>query len=284
MTTAKERIFDMNAYSDTDKEISTCSGQLIAPGDYFNKTTGLLMCGKCGGKKECMSTFLGTTTVVPCLCQCKKEALKLEQDRKKQKELRVRIEAMRRDGLPDALQTKTFASSQDSEQMQMARNYVEHWDEVQNENTGLLFWGSCRSGKTHTAACIANALIDKGVSAGIISLSVLPKIPFEERELMIYKMLQKSLVIIDDLGSERKTEYFESNVLSIIESRLNAGKPMIITTNLTLDTFKHPDGLQNARIYSRIYEKCTGIKFEDAGYCESIHEKNRETLSKILFD
>ena len=44
-----------------------------------------------------------------------------------------------------------------------------------------------------------------------------------------------SLLIIDDLGAERNTDYALEKVYNVIDSRVRADKPMILTTNLTFD-------------------------------------------------
>ena len=69
------------------------------------------------------------------------------------------------------------------------------------------------------------------------------------------------LLILDDLGAERGTEYALEQVFAVIDARYRSRKPLIVTTNLTLDVLKHPDDLSHARIYDRILEICAPILF-----------------------
>ena len=69
------------------------------------------------------------------------------------------------------------------------------------------------------------------------------------------------LLILDDLGAERGTEYALEQVFAVIDARYRSRKPLIVTTNLTLDALKNPDDLAHARIYDRILEICAPILF-----------------------
>ena len=50
------------------------------------------------------------------------------------------------------------------------------------------------------------------------------------------------LLILDDFGMERGTEYGLEQVFNVIDSRYRSGKPLIVTTNLTLDDLHNPEG------------------------------------------
>ena len=62
------------------------------------------------------------------------------------------------------------------------------------------------------------------------------------------------LLIIDDLGVERNSEFAREQVFNIIDSRYRSQLPMIVTTNLTVDELKNPADLARARIYDRVLE------------------------------
>lgn len=65
-----------------------------------------------------------------------------------------------------------------------------------------------------------------------------------------------SLLIIDDLGTERETDYALEKVYNIIDSRARANKPMIITSNLELNDMMECEDIRKKRIYDRILECC----------------------------
>lgn len=56
----------------------------------------------------------------------------------------------------------------------------------------------------------------------------------------------------------------------MIDSRYRSKKPLIVTTNLTLDELKHPKVLARARIYDRVLERCVPPKINN----QNIRELN----------
>lgn len=74
-------------------------------------------------------------------------------------------------------------------------------------------------------------------------------------------MNSASLVILDDLGAERNTDYALEIVYNVIDSRYRSRKPMIITTNLTLSEMQNPPDIRYSRIYDRIFEVCYPVEF-----------------------
>ncbi len=69
-----------------------------------------------------------------------------------------------------------------------------------------------------------------------------------------------SLLIIDDLGAERNTDYALEKVYNVIDSRVRTDKPMILTTNLTFDEMMRNPDIRYRRIYSRIFEHCFPVE------------------------
>lgn len=155
-------------------------------------------------------------------------------------------------------------------QLEQARRYAEHWEEMYRENMGLLFWGKPGNGKTFAAACIANALLEwKGpwepslrmTTFGTI-LNKLPGLSAQDKEWYLKDLCGCDLLILDDFGMERQTEYAREQVFHIIDSRYLARKPLIVTTNLSLQELKHPMDLAQQRIYDRILELCVPVCFD----------------------
>lgn len=69
------------------------------------------------------------------------------------------------------------------------------------------------------------------------------------------------LLIIDDFGTERDTEYMNEIVFQVIDARYRSGLPMILTSNITAEELGRPDDIKNQRIYSRILDRCIPIEF-----------------------
>ena len=62
---------------------------------------------------------------------------------------------------------------------------------------------------------------------------------FEGRNEYISRLCRYPLLILDDFGMERGTEYGLEQVFNVIDSRYRSGKPLIVTTNLTLDDLRN---------------------------------------------
>ena len=87
---------------------------------------------------------------------------------------------------------------------------------------------------------------------------------FEDKQNFIDSINRYSLLIIDDLGAERESEFMLEQVFNIIDSRYRSGLPFIITTNLTWNQIKSPQNIEYARIYDRIIERCFPVEVAGA--------------------
>ena len=129
----------------------------------------------------------------------------------------------------------------------------------------LYIFGKTGLGKTHLTLAAANEIIKKGYDvlygmAGAIFASVEDE-RFHQKpgKYTMKKLLEADLLIIDDLGSEFHTSFTASVVHNVIEGRLLASKPVIITTNLDIRGINKQYG---ERIASRIIGEYEPIKFE----------------------
>ena len=236
----------------------------IKDGDYIGED-GLWYCGNCKTRKQAQVTALGKTYKPFCLCDCESQKLKEEEEARKQREFAEKVKELRRVGFPDKEMLQWTFANDDMENEQITKamkRYVENFPELRKQGKGLLLYGSVGRGKTYAACEVANALIDKGYSVLVTNFSrVLNTLQstFEKQEY-IDSLNDFSLLVIDDLGIERSTEYAKEQVYNVIDSRYRAGLPMIITTNLSIDKIKNPVDIENGRIYDRIIEKCFPIE------------------------
>ena len=134
------------------------------------------------------------------------------------------------------------------------------------ENKGMIFFGPTGTGKTFTAACIANALLDKGVPVIMTSLAKLTdSIDFNDASksatAIIEKFNKADLLIVDDLGVERSTSFAMEKQYEFINGRYASKKPMILTTNLTMDQLLKSSSIDLQRVYERIYESSYLVSF-----------------------
>lgn len=101
--------------------------------------------------------------------------------------------------------------------------------------------------------------------------------PFTKNEY-IDCLMRCSLLIIDDLGVERNTEYAVENVFNVIDRRYRSEKPLIITTNLKLDTLLDEKTIDKKRIYDRILEMCVPVRLIGT----SKRKENADDKMKLL--
>jgi DNA replication protein DnaC len=239
----------------------------INPGDY--EKNGLMYCCKCNTPKQSKVVLPWRSFIAPCMCKCETEKYNREKEAKREEERLDKIKRLRINGINDKeTREMTFEvdDGRDAKKIDLARRYVAKWNEIYRENVGLLFYGNTGNGKTFVAACIANALIDKGVPVLMTSFSKIINqitgIYAEERIEYLQSINQYDLLILDDLGTERDSKYSMELVYEVVDSRYKAGKPLIVTSNISMAEMKNPENMDRQRIYSRILEMCMQIHFE----------------------
>lgn len=257
--------------------------------EYLNPTDGLIHCSKCGKPRQMLLEGLPRLTQpirIPCACE---EALQKEQAATRMEdEKRTRIELLRRRGIPSTLYHQyTFAKDQGLvPEIQYAKTYVDHFREMEKSATGLLFWGDVGTGKTYLAACIANALIEQEIPVKMTSipqiLNHLSGLFSEDRNRFLEDLTRPSLLIIDDLGAERRTDYSLEQIYAVIDSRYSSGKPMVLTTNLTLEEMENPGDRSLARIYSRVLERCVPVLINGPNLRKQNAERQFQEAKTIL--
>lgn len=257
------------------------------PEQYLGED-GLIYCGKCHTPVQCRITFEGRERIMPCICKCQKEEREQQEQRMKEEEQLLYVRRLKAAGIQERhLQDWTFASATDTPSVQMAKRYTENWKKVKAENLGLLLWGDVGTGKSFLAACIANALLEKGVPVLMTNfskiLNQMGAMYSDERYRYIASFSRFSLLIIDDLGIERNTEYALEQVYAVVDERYKAGLPLIITTNLTISQLRNPEDVAHARIYSRVLEMCTPVHVPGLDRRTAIGKSKQELVKEVLF-
>ena len=178
--------------------------------------------------------------------------------------------------LPKRFQDKTFTNfntDNNAEEFASCRKYSKDFMERLKDGKGLFITGKVGSGKTHLAAAIidyiARILKNKKrmrlIFTTAVNLIAEIKYSFDsnDTEETVKKYEECDLLVIDDLGPERMTDWTNELFYKIIDSRYSNMRPMIITTNLTNKEIK---GKLSERVVSRIYECCKGIQMKGNDY------------------
>ncbi len=137
-----------------------------------------------------------------------------------------------------------------------------------NQNENILMTGNTGLGKTHLSLAIANEVLKKGYSVIYDStVNILHKIEIEQfgRDKTVDTLSSVNnvdLLILDDLGTEFETNFYNSIIYNIINTRLNMSKSTIISTNLDL---KALETRYSGRISSRLSTMyiCMGFRGRD---------------------
>ena len=246
-------------------------------GDYYDDE-GFLVCGKCHTRRQVEIDMPDLDKIpfdpeakvrkkVPVSCRCRAEKQRQQELRDQQEKEMQAIEALKKQSLMDErLRSATFDRFKKTEHnawnLKLCLRYAEHFDEMLEKNQGLLFYGGVGTGKTFAAACIANRLLELRVPVVMTSfvklLDTMKGFQTDD-QAMIAKLNRAKLLIIDDLGAERSTDTALEKVYNIVDSRYRSRKPLIVTTNLTLDEIRHPQDTAHARIFDRLLEMCIPI-------------------------
>ena len=239
--------------------IESISQRVPRPENEYMGEDGLLHCSKCNCKSETIikHPFTGLERKVRCACKCRTEMDDFK-DRQKQEEL----ERKKKICFAESNMFNWTFENDDGKNEKISnamKNYVKNFTDFKKEGKGLLLYGTVGTGKTYFAACIANALIDEGYNVLMTNFARLTNAiqgTFEGKNEYIDSLQRYTLLIIDDLGAERKSEYMQETVFNIIDARYRSGLPFIITTNLSGEEIKKPQDVGYSRIYDRILERC----------------------------
>jgi len=145
---------------------------------------------------------------------------------------------------------------------QNCRKYAHSFSE---KSGNLLFSGDTGLGKTFLSACIARAVADGGhsvvyESAGHL-FGKLERARFggaEDDRRDAEKYTACDLLIVDDLGTEMGGQFVTSALYTLINDRILAGRPTIISTNLTVDELSKR---YSPQIASRLRGSYTRVSF-----------------------
>jgi DNA replication protein DnaC len=163
------------------------------------------------------------------------------------------------------------------------------------EKTGLLFVGSVGVGKTHLAVGIIKDLIrEKGIHCLFcdyrellksIQNSYNPSVQATEMEIL-RPVFEAEVLVLDELGAVRSTEWVFDTVNYLLNSRYNNNKTTIITTNFPdgeetnvgADNLRSPSATERAarretlgdrigeRMRSRLHEMCKKVEIDGPDY------------------
>lgn len=145
--------------------------------------------------------------------------------------------------IPSKYTSKTFADyhvTADNERaVQIAKWMVEEKPE-----TGAYFYGSTGTGKTFLASIVAQEYIGDGYRVffgDVPSLLADIKATFDTKEsttAFLKELVEADLLVLDDIGTEKVTDWSAEQLYLLINGRYNASKPTLVTSNYDFDELK----------------------------------------------
>lgn len=267
----------------------------ITDEDYLGSDK-LVYCGKCHTKKQTrvLLTMYSPPQekVFPVPCKCRTDEIEREKElMEKQREMNKLTKLKAGSLMDEKFRESTFQSflqtKNNARNLKLCRRYAEGFNEMLEKNQGLLLWGGYGTGKTYAAACIANCLLDRMVPVVMTSfVKILQNVQGfksdDDEQRFIDLMNRAQLLIVDDLGTERNTDFALEKVYNIVDSRYRARKPMILTTNLTLSQMQEVSDVRYGRIYDRIFEMCYPIEFKGPSWRKKEASARFDEMTKFL--
>jgi len=216
------------------EERAALLAQLGLERDALEDTPACSLCGDSGWRGANM-------------CSCLKKIYTREQNRELSKLLDLgsqSFDTFRLDYYSAQRQNGQFMSPRENMEwiLRLCRDFAENFGKSGVKN--LYFHGAPGLGKTFLSACIARAVSEQGRSvvydtAGNIFAQ------FEQRKFQRFedsreardetrRYLNCDLLILDDLGSELTTQFTQSALYELVNTRLVAGRGTVISSNLSL--------------------------------------------------
>ena len=259
--------------------------------EYVNPVNGLIYCKRCKAPKQIAVMIYNHLQPIRVKCHCEAMGYQNEQERQRREEVRMESDRLRKIGVQDPLLNRyTFSKDRGfCDKLYLARQYAEQFNIDLHKNHGLLLWGDVGTGKSFFAGCIVNALLDRGLLAVMVNLPRLIRcmsgMNIAERSGLEEKLNHVPLLVLDDFGVERSTEYSMEQKFRIIDGRVRSGLPLIVTTNLTMDELKNETDTRRKRLYSRLLGACTPIKLDGRDIRSVLIQKNEQEKGQLtLFD
>ena len=219
----------------------------------------------------------------PCTPECERKNEQREWERMRRD---ARVATLReRSGLSKRMRGYTLGNfrvvASDAARARMkVDEYLENWEENQEAGRGLYFCGGVGTGKTHLAVAVMNELIHRKrvpslfvtVPELLDNLREVYNKPGRDLDEWMDAVQNADFLVLDDLGSERPTEWVRERIFVIVNHRYREALPTVFTSNIGPKDLAEQLG---GRTASRIIAMCDWIALEGDDYRETVAKEGR---------
>jgi DNA replication protein DnaC len=242
----------------------------------------LEVCRKCRGIGWLVDTRDGIETAIPCPgCQ---NDLRLQE--------RLKLAQIPPRYFDRGFDVYSIHHPSQETALKKAIDFVESFPKVQR---GLLFLGPCGVGKTHLSVALLKTVVQENHVTGRfvdeaellrrLQYSYGPDSPDTERDVLL-PLMDVDLLVWDDLGTGRPTDWVRETVRMVINHRYTYRKQTIISSNWPLKPRNSGRSLEQTlperigrRLFSRIMEMCEIVQIEGPDARTEIHKAGMDFSS-----
>ena len=172
-----------------------------------------------------------------------------------------------------------------TETFQRLKDYAANFDKAKKEGVGLYLWSAQKgSGKTMSVCALANELLENDYQVRFAtSARILQEIRNTYSNTTAYTESQMmsdlktcELLIIDDFGVEKITDWVREKMYEIINERYLANRPTIFTANNDIKDLPYDE-----RITNRIEQMCVAIHYPEVSVRSAIGKLRQNFLDKF---
>jgi DNA replication protein DnaC len=220
----------------------------------------------------------------PCTPECEKKNEQREWELMR-RDARVGS-LVEKSGLSKRLKSYTFSnfkpyvSPEAARAVERVEEYLGSWEENKEEGKGLYLCGGVGTGKTHLAVAVLNEVVRKKRVPSL--LVTVPELldnlreaynkPGRDLDEWMDSVQNADFLVLDDLGSERVTEWVRERIFVIVNHRYREQLPTVFTSNVGPKDLAEQLGERTA---SRIIAMCEWIALEGDDYRETAAKERR---------
>lgn len=235
-----------------------------------------LVCEFCGTEKKYgkLEVFGRTFYIAVLQCDCyQKEKLKLKAI-EEEKRIEENIYRFRKHSNLSKKEF-TFENWEHNQYTQQAEECFRVFQNFLNNyhlgSQGMIVYGEAGCGKTHLSIALANELANRGIKVVFKNVPTLFEEIFDtfnnydvKTSDVINPIIESDVVILDDLGAEKPSDFVRSKLYYIINALYNNNATVIVTSNL--DNVSDLKNVVGFRAYDRLLEMCDLVHNKGQSY------------------